>query len=75
MDRSLLREMTKDLVRLGKPILALIDSSQIANHANLHGDRRTLGLRILRTSCWMWGRPHRTADDESALWRENVAIF
>jgi hypothetical protein len=31
-----IKEMTKDLARLSKPIFALIDSSQIANHADLH---------------------------------------
>lgn len=37
-----IKEMTKDLARLSKPILALIDSSQIANHADLH--RQMIGF-------------------------------
>ena len=37
-----IKEMRKELARPSKPILALIDSSQIANHADLH--RQVIGF-------------------------------
>ncbi|MDB6108211.1 MAG: hypothetical protein JWO52_8210 [Gammaproteobacteria bacterium] len=42
---------------------------RISNACGLGGDRRTLGLRISHTSCWMWGRPLPAGAGGSAFWR------